>query len=106
MTQGLIEIETRGHRSWFDETQPIIYVKALASAPWNRGLRQVPRYKYTGSSLLLFVRRRSVALRYAGRIGLHSLPGAVEFYRKSRMLELGRDPDCDNLTYFEFACVE
>lgn len=37
--------------------------------------------------------------------GLHSLPNAIEFYRKRKMIELGSDPDCDDLIYFEFGSV-
>lgn len=110
MAQGFIAIETLGHRSWFDtsaslsadETQRIVYAKFIVSAPWNRRVSGTLHYKYVGLKLLLFVRQRSLALGYAGRVGLHSLPGAVGFYRKAGMLELGNDPDRENLTYFEY----
>jgi hypothetical protein len=47
---------------------------------------------------------RSEELGYKGRIGLHSLPGALDFYRKLRIGLVDCDPDPDepdNLIYFE-----
>lgn len=102
IAQGFIAIETLGYRSWFDETQRIIYVKFIVSAPWNRGRLRMQRYKFVGSNLLSFVRERSNKLGYAGRVGLHSLPVAIGFYQKAGMLELGSDSDFDNLIYFEY----
>ncbi|MEA5467244.1 hypothetical protein [Spirulina sp. 06S082] len=106
IAQGFIAIETLGYRSWFDEQERIIYVKFIVSAPWNRGRLRMQRYKFVGLSMLRFARQRSTALGYSGRVGLHSLPNAIEFYRKARMLELGSDPDFDNLIYFEFGRLE
>lgn len=102
MTQGLINLETQLHRSWFDESQKVAYIRAIATAPWNRALSVVPQYKLVGTRLLAFARKRSVALGYSGRVGLHSLPEAIAFYRKLGMPELDSDPDCDDLIYFEF----
>ncbi|MBP0018856.1 MAG: GNAT family N-acetyltransferase [Cyanobacteria bacterium SBLK] len=100
-TQGLLSLETRFHRSWLDETQKIVYIKAIASASWNRSSVPRQRYKFVGKRLISFARQRSAELGYFGRIGLHSLDNAIEFYRKLSMWELGRDPDCDDLIYFE-----
>jgi hypothetical protein len=47
---------------------------------------------------------RREELGYKGRIGLHSLPGALDFYRKLRvgLINCDADPDeTDNLVYFE-----
>jgi hypothetical protein len=39
-----------------------------------------------------------------GRVGLHSLPAAESFYEQSLgMSALGRDPQKQNLMYFEFS---
>lgn len=47
----------------------------------------------------------AIALSYEegfkGRIGLHSLPQADAFYRRIGMTDLGPDPACQNLRYFE-----
>jgi hypothetical protein len=36
LTQGLIWLEAQWHRSQWVVGQPLVYVEALASAPWNR----------------------------------------------------------------------
>lgn len=39
-TQGLLWIETQQHRSQVEEGQRLVYIEALASAPWNRRATQ------------------------------------------------------------------
>ncbi|WP_017746127.1 GNAT family N-acetyltransferase [Scytonema hofmannii] len=103
MTQGLMLIETCGHRSWFDENRQIVYVHSLATAPWNRPTLQKPvKYRSIGSTLLQFARFRSEELGYGGLVGLHALPDADPFYRKMNMNDCGRDEAKENLTYFEW----
>lgn len=38
---------------------------------------------------------------FKGRLGLHSLPQADDFYRKIGMTDLGQDAAYQNLRYFE-----
>ncbi|WP_346293688.1 GNAT family N-acetyltransferase [Sphaerothrix gracilis] len=103
MTQGLMAIETQWHRSQIDRRYPIVYVQALASAPWNRKIIQPrPELRGVGTALLLFARQRSLELGYEGRIGLHALPGAESFYDNQNMADYGPDPEQENLTYFEY----
>ncbi|MBD2024211.1 hypothetical protein [Leptolyngbya sp. FACHB-711] len=103
LTQGLLWLETRWHRSWLPQRYPLVYVEALASAPWNRKSLEDPPYLYgVGTALLLFARQRSLALGYAGRVGLHALPASEEFYRQRNMMASGQDPDRENLRYFEY----
>jgi hypothetical protein len=107
MTQGLIWLETQWHRSWLTPDQRLVYVEALAVAPWNRRDLQYPPYlKGTGNSLMLFARERSLALGYQGRVGLHSLPTSETFYHHQNMSDYGEDPDKENLRYFEFGIWE
>ena len=102
-TQGLMLITKRGKRSWLAPNQPIVYVRYIASAPWNRlEVQDPPTYKTVGSVMLKFARFRSTELGYGGFVGLHSLPGAEGFYRKQGMIELGTDPTQENLVYFEW----
>ncbi|MCG8366717.1 MAG: hypothetical protein MJA27_25705 [Pseudanabaenales cyanobacterium] len=104
VAQGLIALETQWHRSWIVPEQQLVYVEALASAPWNRVMiQQPPMFKGVGTLLLNFARRRSQQLGYSGRLGLHSLPGARRFYDMKNMMEYGPDPDRDNLVYFEYS---
>jgi GNAT superfamily N-acetyltransferase len=109
IAQGLIIIEIDFHRSRCDPGKPIVYVDFLATAPWNRqSLENPPRYRGVGSALLEYARIRSCELEYQGRLGLHSLSGAENFYKAFRfrddereMKNFGPDYDKQNLTYFE-----
>lgn len=102
MTQGLMLLETLGHRSWVEVSRRIVYVRSLATAPWNRPpLKKPPDYRLVGTVLLQFARYRSEELDYGGLVGLHALPGAEGFYRASGMMDCGADEDEDNLVYFE-----
>jgi hypothetical protein len=106
LLQGVILIETQWHRSWLPQRFPLVYVEYLASAPWNRRLLEDPPYLVgVGRALLLFARQRSMELRYGGRVGLHSLPGAESFYRRYNMPDYGPDPDKGGLVYFEYATL-
>lgn len=102
-TQGLMWIETQWHRSQVEVGQRIVYVEALATAPWNRLTIQMPPFlKGVGTLLLNFARRKSSELGYEGRIGLHSLPEAQRFYDSRKMMNFGPDPDKEDLIYFEY----
>jgi hypothetical protein len=104
MTQGLMAIETQWHRSQVNRRHQVVYVQAIASAPWNRGaIRRPPELRGVGTALLLLARQRSLELGYEGRVGLHALPGAESFYDDQNMADYGPDPDQENLTYFEYS---
>lgn len=103
ITQGLMLIETREHRSQFETDRRLVYVHSLATAPWNRPSLQSPvEFRAIGSTLLQFARFRSEELGYDGLVGLHALLGAEEFYRKMGMIDCGADETKENLTYFEW----
>jgi hypothetical protein len=103
LTQGLMLIETLGHRSGFEADRRIVYVRSLATAPWNRqSVNQAPLYRFVGTVLLDFARYRSEELGYGGLVGLHALPGAEAFYRQSGMMDCGVDEAADRLVYFEY----
>ncbi len=102
-TQGLMLIETQLHGSRLKEGKRLIYVDGVASAPWNRQfIQRQPKLKGVGTALLVFARTRSIELGYEGRVGLHSLSGAEEFYENQGMINLGEDEDYDDLIYFEY----
>jgi len=42
MTQGLMLIDTRFHRSQIESSRRMVYISFLATAPWNRSLIQTP----------------------------------------------------------------
>ncbi|MBE7383833.1 MAG: hypothetical protein F6J95_020760 [Leptolyngbya sp. SIO1E4] len=106
-THGLLFLETQWRRSHLPQRYPLVYVEALASAPWNRSvLEQPPFLKGVGRTLLLFARRRSVELGYGGRVGLHSLPEAEGFYRCLQVPDYGADPEKEGLVYFEYGAIQ
>lgn len=104
ITQGLLLIETQWHRSVLPARSRLVYVEALASAPWNRrAIEDPPYYRGVGTALLNYAYQRSRALGYGGRIGLHALPDAVSFYRRQGLVDYGPDAEKDGLIYFEQA---
>ena len=102
LTHGLLWLETQWHRSQWVVGQPLVYVEAVASAPWNRSLlNPQPWLSGVGSALLDFARRRSLDLGYGGRLGLHALPSSESFYETRNMMNLGYDPERE-MVYFEY----
>ncbi|MEP0873982.1 hypothetical protein NDA01_30215 [Trichocoleus desertorum AS-A10] len=99
-------LETQWHRSQLPQRDRLIYVEALAVAPWNRRLLENPPYlQGVGRTLLLWARQRSLELGYGGRVGLHALPGSEGFYRRNQMAEYGPDSDKEGLIYFEYSLI-
>jgi hypothetical protein len=84
--------------------EPIVYVDYLESAPWNlKGFSAQPRFLGIGTVLIAEAVRLSLEAGFGGRVGLHSLPQAEEFYRtRCRMTEFGADPYYFDLVYFEY----
>jgi hypothetical protein len=102
ITQGLMMLEIDFHRSQMEPGKNLVYVDFLAAAPWNRPSRQDRQFKAVGTHLLRLARQRSLDLGYGGRVGLHSLPSAENFYSSHGMADFGCDSDKEKLTYFEW----
>lgn len=104
-TQGLMAVNVTTKKAWLgpQRGQPLVYVEFLETAPWNRRvLYDPPRYGGIGSLLIRAAIALSLEEEFKGRIGLHSLPQADDFYRDScGMTDLGQDPTYQNLRYFE-----
>ncbi len=83
--------------------KPLMYVEFVATAPWNRPeLRIPPKFRGVGRTFILAAIHFSLDAGYKGRIGLHSLPNAEDFYEnKCGMTRLGPDSSHQNLTYYE-----
>ena len=84
ITQGLIMLDVLKKRCLIESQlrRRLVYISALATAPWNRpAITNPPTYKGVGGNLVDFAIARSHELGYQGRIGLHALPGALGFYR-------------------------
>ncbi len=106
--QGLMLVATAGKscRIESQKGRPLIYIHFLATAPWNSPLVVAePRYSLVGSVLLAAAIQLSIDEEFSGRVGLHSLPQADDWYRrKCGMPDLGPDPQArGNLRYFEMA---
>lgn len=102
--QGMMQVDcTREARLPVQARKPLVYVDFLSTAPWNR--KEIVRpheFRGVGRVLLLAAIQLSLDEEFQGRIGLHSLPQADDFYStKCGMTSLGKDSRYQNLTYFE-----
>lgn len=107
VTQGLmIANTTKRARIPSQLNQHLVYVDYLESAPWNRRIllpSGQAAYSGIGSILMRAAVELSLDEEYKGRVGLHSLPQANEFYANTcRMTDLEPDAKYENLRYFEF----
>jgi hypothetical protein len=104
IAQGLTILELDCSRSRLESGKSLVYLDYLSTAPWNRpSIQNPPSCKGVGTILFNFVISRSIDLEYKGRVGLHALPGAENFYIKQNMISFGRDPEKQNLAYFELS---
>ena len=86
-----------------DSSKLLVYVDYLEAAPWNvYPLVDEPEYKGIGLMLMQSAVQLSYDEGFHGRIGLHSLPQAEEFYRDTcGMQGCGPDQSYENLPYYE-----
>jgi len=103
--QGLMLIAAADHAARLapEINKPVVYIDYVESAPWNvPPLTDDPQFGGVGKRLIWAAVRASVDEGFHGRVGLHSLPQAEEFYeQKCGMVRVGVDPDYESLTYFE-----
>jgi hypothetical protein len=108
-TQGMMAVNTAKQRALIEEQkgQHLVYVEYLEVAPWNRLVHVAkPRFRAVGSILMYAAVEYSRHESFKGRLGLHSLPQADEFYRKCGMTDLGPDSKYHNLRYFEMTSAQ
>ena len=88
-----------------DSGAPVVYVDFVEVAPWNiRGDTTPGRYIGVGTHMIREAARLSVELGFQGRVGLHSLPQSIGFYRhRCGMNLLGPDESYYDLDYLELA---
>lgn len=104
VTQGLMIVNTTKHcRIIYQQNKHLVYIEFLETAPWNENPRKgQTQYKRVGPVLLSAAIQLSFDDGNQGRIGLHSLPQADDFYRvHCGMTDLGSDASRQNLRYFE-----
>ena len=104
VTQGLMSVDlTKSARLDSQRGKPLVYIDYLEAAPWNRpDLFGSARFRGVGTVLITAAVELSRQEGFKGRVGLHSLPQADDFYRKAcGMTDLDKDPGYQNLRYFE-----
>ena len=104
--QGMMLIATEGKacRVLDQHAKPLVYIHFLATAPWNDpDFVSLPRYGGVGKVFIAAAIQLSIDNGFKGRIGLHSLPQADQFYSACGMTDLGQDssPNAQNLHYYE-----
>lgn len=107
MTQAMMTIDlTKRARMPKHEGQHLAYVDFLEAAPWNRNdlAKEPSKFGGCGTILINAAIQQSILEGFKGRIGLHSLPQANNFYANAcGMTDLGQDASYENLRYFELA---
>ena len=94
VTQGLMITNSDGKACKIEaqKNKPLVYVEYLEVAPWNRPSLGTQRYKWVGKTMIAAAIQTSIDLDFKGRIGLHSLPQADQFYINiCGMTDLGQD---------------
>jgi hypothetical protein len=103
--QGLMLVATAGYVCQIPEqkNRDMVYVDYIATAPWNSpSVAASPRFGMVGRVLIAAAIQLSMDDGFKGRVGLHSLPQAEDFYRvQCGMTDLGPDKKKQNLRYFE-----
>lgn len=107
--QGVMLTKTAPHVSRLapDKGKPLVYIDFLEIAPWNwviPEISQLGKYRTIGSTLFWRAVKQSEQEGFHGRVGLHALPQAEQFYEQGcGMTSLGRDASKQDLLYFELS---
>ncbi len=102
--EALMILEISGRRRLTAKAAlPQVYVEYLSVAPQNRpGLQHPRKVIGCGAAMVGFSVMASVRGGWHGRVGLHSLPGALTFYKKQGFRDLGPDALEEGFHYMEF----
>ena len=110
--QGAMLTKTASHAARLGEHKgkPIVYIDFLEIAPWNWRIPEIDRdgeYRGVGSVLFWRAVKQSEEEGFHGRVGLHALPQAEQFYEKGcGMMPIERDAKKQNLLYFELSAEQ
>lgn len=103
--QGLLMVKLTGQVARLDpdKGKDLVYIDYLESAPWNLAIMvDTPLYGGIGPVLMRTAVQLSYDEGFHGRIGLHALPQAEDFYRDDCGMQCcGPDPTYENLPYYE-----
>lgn len=102
LTQGMMQLNLTQHRSKANAALEVVYVEYLSTAPWNREtIKNPPSFRAVGTVLIAQAIGASIDQGFKGRLGLHSLPMAHDWYVKLGFKNYGSDEDAKGLDYFE-----
>ena len=102
IVQGVLLLQSVPLMSRLEPDQSLVYVRYLATAPWNRRGKIGPGwFRGVGQRLMTHAVQVSRDMGCDGRLGLHSLRGSDEFYEKLGLHNLGLDAARRGLNYFE-----
>lgn len=104
--QGLMLVDTVSYltRLFPDWDKPILYISYIENAPHNIYDKQ---FFGIGEQLYRFAIYHSIKTGSEGRVGLHSLPQAEDFYEeKCGMTRMRADSSYQNLVYFESTKIQ
>lgn len=103
--QGLLLVKLSGQVARLDpdKGKDLVYIDYLESAPWNlHTMVDTPLYGGIGSLLMRTAVQLSYDEEFHGRVGLHALPQAEDFYREDcGMHGCGTDASYQDLPYYE-----
>jgi hypothetical protein len=103
--QGLLMVKLSGQVARLDpdKGKDLVYIDYLESAPWNlHTIVDAPLYSGLGSLLMRTAVQLSYDEGFHGRIGLHALSQAEDFYRDGcGMHGCGPDTSYQDLPYYE-----
>jgi hypothetical protein len=103
--QGLLMVKLAGAVARLDpdKGKDLVYVEYLESAPWNLAIMvDTPTYGGIGPVLMQAVVQLSIDEGFNGRVGLHALAQAEEFYRDDCGMHCcGPDASYEDLPYYE-----
>lgn len=104
IVQGVLLLECVPLISRLEPERSLVYVRYLATAPWNRRDKAGPGW-FRGVGTLLLARAVQVSRDTGcdGRLGLHSLKGSDDFYKRLGLSNLGLDAARRGLNYFELS---
>jgi len=104
IVQGVLLLESVPLMSRLEPDRSLVYVRYLATAPWNRRDKVgLGWFRGIGTSLLARAVQVSQDVGCDGRLGLHSLKGSDEFYQRLGLTNLGLDAARRGLNYFELS---
>jgi len=102
--QGVLLLQSETQPSRLESNRSLIYVRYLATAPWNRRDKRGPgQLRGVGTVLMAWATQESRDVGCNGRLGLHSLRGSDDFYHRLGLHNLGLDAARRGMNYFELS---